>query len=228
MDGCVRVMVGRWGLPAWVAPHARRLQDALRREGPAGGRVPDGDEPVDRLRETLVTLSHLPREWAPSSPPEWSAFVRSALALEVATLSLSREADLPALLDVRGRWREWEGRVGRLLPDGVTLQSAVGDAQDVAEAFDRQVLSPARWLSRPVVPLRGRARREGGTHTGRSILLFSGQSLRGVVERSLRWHARRGSSTRASRRSPRVDAASPGPGGRASRNTRRATSAWSS
>ncbi len=188
-DAAAGMLAGRHGVPPWVIPYARKVQDLVGHPG----QVPSG--PTVRLEDHLLIMASLPRDWMPDGR-EWDGYARVIYVLRDAERLLSGHGCLAGLVRSKGRWTEWHASLVRAAGEDAHLGQAVSDTRDVAHAFAVQVLLPALEAQG-----RGRALHEvvNADHfvalrrprDASSSLLFSGLSLRSVLEASARWHARR-------------------------------------
>ncbi len=160
-------------------------------------RMGDPDWPV-RL---ALDLARLPASWTPRDDAQWVAHA-TAHPLVDAVVERRRSPGpevvdgLDAILNVGGDWVAWTARLHAIAgtTDGGDLTTALANAQDVATAYERQVLAPLRCAT---------IRARGGTVRPRdpeddddslnvvaTRVLFGGRTVARVLELSADWHRR--------------------------------------
>ncbi len=163
-------------LPGWAVSHAPKVNDLI----VAAWDDTKGSIDGSLVRE-LATLARMPSSWAPRTAREWTDYGMAMPVLREAARLLHDEGDLPSLIASKGRWAEWQASLRPWIDRGVAPRTTVADAWDVARAFEAQVLSPALVLA-------------GAYPVGNAVavdVMWSGLSLKAVLEWSHRWHLAR-------------------------------------
>ncbi len=149
-------------------------------------------------------LARLPPSWMPEGIAAWDAFAACAPAVARATCAAA-PGDVAAMVNARADWVGLERRL-RVASDAPTdgrgrtfrlLENALNDLEDVIDAMHAQVVVPACVTSGAEPPRRAHGLPlEQVCHGGRDEgprdvsydLLFSGRSVRRMLEASERWH----------------------------------------
>ncbi len=170
------------GLPRWLANAHAEAARAFARLGGEGAMTRWGRRDEDLLGEALSMLDGLPPDWLPRGD-EWDEALGAKSLLHRVREVVPRQ-DLARFLNVGGRWREWAARL--LAAGGRSAEQGAGrlfdDAFDVTRAFMGEVIFPAATAARPGARV---------DHQTGMALLWSGWTLRRVIEHSAAWHARR-------------------------------------
>ena len=135
---------------------------------------------------TMARLADLPGNWMPSDREGWEAFAAVRQVVDEARIRAARE-DRAAWLDVRGDWVAYRRRL-RHATGRASLSEALGDVEDLLDAFGRELVLPCLAC-------------DGGTHVARAgrtrlrqvarHLLSDGRTLPTLLAASREWHGRR-------------------------------------
>ncbi len=151
-----------------------------------------GDVPA-----SLAGLSWLPDGWWPRDEDGWRALWSCLKPAKIAASRVRDPSETRDLVDVHG---DWPGYLARLLAatgeeDASAILHRMADAQDMAGAFEAQVVLPglaiALGATRDATAADIDLPTPGGTRDLAVDMLRNGQTLVKTLSRSRAWHARR-------------------------------------